>query len=168
MIKLFAKIDEFVERITSILLVVSVAFMLLFSVINIFLRWGNQTLYWVEPLVRHLVFLSAFLGGVIATGRKNHIGIDILGRWLEAKDNVKLFNITQRLVLIFCIGTIIWLIVSSVSFMKTEFEFGREVFWGIHSGFLVGIIPVGFSLIGFRFFNLLVQSFDSNEVKDVA
>ena len=61
--------------------------MLLLSVINIFLRWGEMTPYWVEPLVRHLVFLSAPLGGVIATGRRNHIGIDILQRWLEGSEN---------------------------------------------------------------------------------
>ena len=35
------------------------------SVTNIFLRWFDMTIYWVEPLVRHLVFLSAFLGGYL-------------------------------------------------------------------------------------------------------
>lgn len=159
MIKIFASIDRFIEKTSSILLMISVVSMLFFSVLNIFLRWGNLTLYWVEPFVRHLVFLSAFLGGVIATGRKNHIGIDIVGRWLESKEDKRLFNFTQRLILIVCIGTTYWLTLSATSFMKTEFEFGREVFWGIHSGFLVGIIPFGFTLIGYRFFNLLIQSF---------
>ena len=163
MTKIFATVDQFIERVTTILLVLSVFFMLFFSVLNIFLRWGNLTLYWVEPLVRHLVFLSAFLGGVLATGRRNHIGIDVVGRWLESKGNEKLFNITQRIILIVCIGTICWLVVSAVSFMNTELEFGSEVFWGIHSGFLVGIIPVGFALIGYRFLNLFVQSFSKDK-----
>ena len=42
--------------------------------------------------------------------------------------------------------------------MKDELEFGKAVFFGIHSGVLVGIIPFGFSLIGFRFLNLFIQS----------
>ena len=39
--------------------------------------------------------------------------------------------------------------------MKVELEFGRDVFWGIHSGFLVGIIPFGFLLISLRFIFIL-------------
>ena len=69
--------DKFIEKISISLLVVCVLSMLLLSVLNIFLRWFNTTLFWVEPLVRHLVFLSAFLGGVLATGNRSHIGIDI-------------------------------------------------------------------------------------------
>ena len=58
--------------------------MLFFSVLTILLRWFGQSLEFVEPFVRHLVFLSTFLGGVLATGRGTHIGIDIIGKLLES------------------------------------------------------------------------------------
>ena len=79
MFGLVKKLDEWIDNFSSWLLVISVVLMLFLSVLNIFLRWGNTTIFWIEPLVRHLVFLSAFLGGILATGRKNHIGIDIIG-----------------------------------------------------------------------------------------
>lgn len=141
--------------------------MLLLSVINIFLRWGEMTLYWVEPLVRHLVFLSAFLGGVIATGRRNHIGIDILQRWLEGSENKMIQKLFYRVICLVSVITLAWLTDASITFVKDELEFGKAVFFGIHSGVLVGIIPFGFSLIGFRFLNLFIQSFGQQQAEEV-
>tara|TARA_B100000886_G_scaffold318113_1_gene257876 strand:- start:719 stop:1231 length:513 start_codon:yes stop_codon:yes gene_type:complete len=161
------KIDNLVDNIASYLLVLSVILMLFLSVLNIFLRWGNTTIFWIEPLVRHLVFLSAFLGGVLATGRRNHIGIDIIGRWLEVKKYYKLRLLVERLIYIISIITLYFLIISSIDFMKSEAQYGREAFLGIHSSHLVGIIPVGFSAILLRIFLILVLSFDKkNESLD--
>ena len=151
--------DKFIEKISISLLVVCVLSMLLLSVLNIFLRWFNTTLFWVEPLVRHLVFLSAFLGGVLATGNRSHIGIDILHRWLEGKKDSNIANLILRVTSLISIGTLVWLVMAAIEFVKTEFEFGRDVFWGIHSGFLVGIIPFGFLLILIRFFIIFYLSF---------
>ena len=116
-----------------------------------------MTLFWVEPLVRHLVFLSAFLGGALATGKRSHIGIDVLHRWLENKkdSNAKLILISTTSV---SIGTLIWLVYAGIEFMKVELQYGRDVFWGVHSGFLVGIIPFGFGLICLRFIVILICS----------
>jgi len=49
----------------------------------------------------------------------------------------------------------------SWDFVLVEAEFGKEVFLGIHSRFLVGIIPFGFSIIGIRFILKFILSFDS-------
>ena len=46
--------------------------------------------------------------------------------------------------------------------MRSEAEYGREAFLGIHSSHLVGIIPVGFSAILVRIFLILILSFDSS------
>ena len=114
----FLKFDQAIDDGSSFLLVVSVVLMLFLSVLNIFLRWGNTTIHWVEPFVRHLVFLSAFLGGVLATGRKNHIGIDIIGRWLEIKKLDKMRLYVERLIYIISIATLYFLIYASVDFFK--------------------------------------------------
>ena len=163
MFGLVKKLDEWIDNFSSWLLVISVVLMLFLSVLNIFLRWGNTTIFWIEPLVRHLVFLSAFLGGILATGRKNHIGIDIIGRWLEIKKMYNLRLQVERLIYIISIITLYFLVTSSIDFMRSEAEYGREAFLGIHSSHLVGIIPVGFSAIMIRIFLILILSFDSSK-----
>ena len=152
-------IDNAIEKGTLYLLVGCVMIMLFLSVTNIFLRWFDMTIYWVEPLVRHLVFLSAFLGGVLATGSRKHIGIDIFQRWLEENKDSILTKLTLRLTSLVSIITLVWLTVSSYDFVVTELKYGQPIFWGIHSGFLVGIIPLGFFLILIRFLIIFINSF---------
>ena len=55
-----------------------------------------------------------------------------------------------------------WLIKASVDFTIVEFRYGRLAFLEIHTGFLVTIIPVGFSLIAYRFFYRFVNSFSKD------
>lgn len=161
--KIFKWIDLFAEKISSYGLVVSVVLMLFFSCLSIVLRWFNVTFLWIDPFVRHLVFLATFLGGVLATGKGTHIGIDILGKYLENHKNVFWLGQIHRVVALASFITLIFLVKVTYSFTLTEFEFGREVFFGIHSGFLVAIIPFGFALIGYRFFYKFLTSFEKRE-----
>ena len=140
--------------------------MLFFSVLTIFLRWFGQSLEFVEPFVRHLVFLSTFLGGVLATGRGTHIGIDIVGKLLESMHRKFLCSQLKRLISLASFGTLCWLVVASVHFVKMEMEFGRESFFGLSTGMLVLIIPFGFTLIAYRFFYIFVASFGADAVAE--
>ena len=38
---------------------------------------------WIDPLLRHLVLLLAFVGAILATGAKRHVQINVLGRLLH-------------------------------------------------------------------------------------
>ncbi|OUR98498.1 hypothetical protein A9Q84_03550 [Halobacteriovorax marinus] len=145
-------IDLFIEKLATWFLVIGVLTMLLFSVLAIVLRWFDMTFHWIEPFVRHLVFLSTFLGGVLATGRGTHIGIDIIGKYLESikKDHALIW--IKRIVALTSFCTLVWMIYASYGFLLIELKYGKPVFWGIQSGYLVGIIPLGFSLIAYRFF----------------
>lgn len=156
-------IDDVIEKIAGYGLIVSVFFMLTLSVLTIVLRWFNITYLWFDPFVRHLVFLSAFLGGVVATGRGTHIGIDILGKYLERKHEAKAMQFVKRIISLVSFLVLIWLIVASSQLLKVEIEYGRPSFLGIHSALLVGIIPFGFALIGYRFFYLFIASFMDEE-----
>jgi TRAP-type C4-dicarboxylate transport system permease small subunit len=158
--KQLRQFDQKIEKFVGWVLLISVTMMFSLSVLNIILRWLNTNLSWIEPLVRHLVFLATFLGGVIATGRGSHIGIDILGRWCEATKKLRLFLWIQRVCAATSFLTVLWLIKSSLDFMKMELEFGKPVFWGITSGQLVSIIPIGFSFIAIRFLIVLILSAD--------
>tara|TARA_R110000868_G_scaffold304021_3_gene564511 strand:+ start:5370 stop:5864 length:495 start_codon:yes stop_codon:yes gene_type:complete len=155
----FRFIDQAIEKGAAALLVLAVALMLGLSVFAIVLRWFETSYLWLEPFVRHLVFLSTFLGGVIATGRGTHIAIDILHKKIEAtgpdwlkKLSFRNLNLASSLILF-------WLVKASWEFTVIELEYGHEVFWGIHSGVLVGIIPFGLSLIAYRFLYRFMNSF---------
>jgi TRAP-type C4-dicarboxylate transport system permease small subunit len=165
--KFFRAIDQGIEKVAIFLLVSGVGVMLTLAVLTIVLRWFNASFLWLDPLVRHLVFTTTFLGGVVATGRGSHIGIDILSKALEAQEkHLALLRLKRLISLVSCL-TLAWLTLASWNFMQVEFEYGRAAFLGIHSGFLVGIIPVGVSLIAYRFFYVFLSTFTrSSEVSE--
>jgi TRAP-type C4-dicarboxylate transport system permease small subunit len=160
---IFKLLDKAVESFTTKTLVVCVLSMLLLSVLNIVLRWFNAHVMWIEPFVRYMVVLSAFLGGVIATGRGTHIGIDIIGKYFETKKMMTAHAWVKRIIDVVSIVALIFLTKACVDFVSQEAEYGRIVFLGIHAKYLAMILPFGFGLMGIRFFLGLVLSFDHSE-----
>lgn len=154
------RFDHYVEKVIEWFLVATLLSVMVFSVLTIVLRWFQINLQWVEPLTRHLVFLSAFLGGAVATKKGNHIGIDILGKYLEAKQWHGLLKNIQRYIALVGFVTLIILTKASYDFMLVEKAFGGEAFFGLHSGDLVMIIPLGFLLIAYRFIYMFFISFE--------
>lgn len=158
----FKKLDNFIDKFASFFLVLCVLSILFLSAGAIILRWFHINLYWIDSFVRHTVFMSAFLGGVVATGRSNHIAIDLISKFLELKKKEHARIIIHRIILICSAVILLWLLKASIDFMRIEMEFSKEEFWGIGSGYLVGMIPVGVALIAFRFFTLFIISFDKD------
>jgi TRAP-type C4-dicarboxylate transport system permease small subunit len=161
---LVKKIDWFIDKVSSILLVGCILSILFCSSGAIVLRWFHINLSWIDPFVRHLVLLSTFFGGVVATGRGNHIGVDLISKFLEIKGFDKAKIIVNRIILLSSALVLTWLFKSGLDFTKIEIEFSKVEFWGISSGHLVAMIPVGVGLIALRFFTLFVLSFDENAV----
>lgn len=156
------KFDLAIEKVAQYLLVVCILGMLGMSVLNIVLRWFQSHILWFEPFVRYLVFFSAFLGGVIATGKRTHIGIDIVGKYFEAKQNWKAHRWVGRIIDLISLLVLIVLTDACMDFVAEEAKYGREnVFIGIHAKYLAAIIPFGFGLIAVRFFNNIILSFSS-------
>lgn len=145
--KLVAPFDRTIEG----LLVFSVVALMAFSLLTMIFRWTQVSALWVDPLVRHLVFINIFLGGVIACQKGQHIGIDILGKLLEGKKHQKLRRGWQVfLSLVSMLGSLA-LSYSGYEYFLIEREYGDIGMLGVHTSFLVGIIPVGFLLIAIRF-----------------
>lgn len=156
--KIFRGLDLAIEKFSHWGLVISVALMLILTVLSIVLRWFNTTFMWIDPLVRHLVFLAAFLGGALATGRDEHIGIDVIPKILENKKMFALQRNFNRAIYLFSTFACIWLLISGYDFFKVEIQYGKHTFLGLHSAVLVGIIPVGFSMMAYRFFYKFLAS----------
>ena len=157
MVKWLQQIDSWIEKGTAKVLVACVFAMLLLALLSIVLRWFQKSVLGLDSLVRHLVFFSAFLGGVLATGRGTHIAIDILGKNLENKGWKVQRRIIRFITSLAATLTLLWLVKASCDFLVVEWQYGKESFFGIHSAFLVAIIPFGLSLIAFRFFFLLIR-----------
>lgn len=152
------KLDNFLDLIAKWGVLVCIGLMLVLSLTNITLRWFENSVLWIEPLVRHLVFLAAFFGGAIATGEGQHIKIDLLSKILERTDNKLAQVIVERIVLLACLLATLILTKAGYDLVLVEKEYGGEAFLGIHSAYLIAIIPFGMGFISLRFFlNLFLK-----------
>ncbi|EQC47137.1 TRAP transporter small permease [Bacteriovorax sp. Seq25_V] len=131
-------------------LVLIVFGMLGFSVSNVVLRWFGISYAWIEPLVRHMVFATAFLGATLATAASKHIAIEIFHKILETKGSKKNLFLLQKLATALTAIVLFFLANSGYEFFSVEQKYGAESFLGLHTSTLVLIIPIGFSLMFLR------------------
>jgi TRAP-type C4-dicarboxylate transport system permease small subunit len=156
MVKLIQAFDGILEKFSRWGLVSCLFVIIIFAVLSIVLRWLGSSPLWLEPLIRHIVFLSAFLGGSLATSKDVHIKVDILTHLIQNSHSKALHWFHKNVVSLFCFVTCLTLLKSSWDFFIVEKEFGAPAFLGIHSSWLVFIIPFGICLISLRFFNRLI------------
>lgn len=160
---IFKKLDYFIEKMTEYLLTASIMSILFFSFFSIIFRWFHINFSFIEPLVRHLVFFSTFLGGIIATGKGTHICIDLVSKILEAKELHKTQKFLQAFISLTTMGILIWLIKAGVEFSKIEYEFPKVEFFGLSSGLLVSSIPFGLTLMLLRTMSIFILSLNKRE-----
>lgn len=154
--RFFSRFDEALDKFSRFSLVSCLLIILSLAVISIVLRWMGSSLMWIEPLIRHLVFLCAFLGGSIATSKNVHIRVDLLTKLVEMSRSKIIHWLHKNFISLFCLIVCIALTKSGWDFYLVEKEFGAPGFLHIHSAYLVGIIPFGMFLITLRFFNQLM------------
>lgn len=161
------KFDQLIDDFSKWAIVICLFLMLTLSLSNIVFRWFGMSFHWIDPLVRHLVFLAAFLGGSLATGLNQNIKIDLFSRYLESKNSLKLNYYVSQLVTIFSLVVVMAMGKASWGFVRDELTYGKEAFLGIHTGVLVGIIPIGFLLISLRLVNrLCINLKDGHELEE--
>ena len=162
--KVIHAFDDALEKFSRWGIVAALFAILTLAVLSIVLRWMGSSLMWIEPLVRHLVFLSAFLGGSLATSKGVHIKVDLLTHLVDRSESKVLKWFHHNIVLLFCLIVTVVLTKAGWDFYLVEKEFGNEAFLGLHSSILVGIIPFGMGLIALRFFNKLLLGLTMGEV----
>jgi TRAP-type C4-dicarboxylate transport system permease small subunit len=164
--KVIQSFDLVLEKVSRVGLVSSLLLILGLSVLSVVLRWMGQSMMWMEPLIRHLVFLAAFLGGSLATSKNVHIRVDLLSKLVEASSSKTIHWFHRNLISLFCVVITAILTKSGWDFYLVEKEFGAPSFLDIHSAYLVGIIPVGMGLITLRFLNqFLVGLFSGDKIE---
>jgi TRAP-type C4-dicarboxylate transport system permease small subunit len=156
MMKIVTVFDDILEKISRWGIVICLFTILGFAVGAIVLRWMGMSNMWIEPMTRHLVFLSAFFGGSLATSKNVHIKVDALTKLVERSKSKILHFVVKNIVTLFCLVTTFALMKTAFDFYLIEKEFGAPAFLNIHSSYLVGIIPFGMGLIMLRFLNQLL------------
>jgi len=157
--KILRFIDRIVAKIEGWFIIISLSFMVILTFFLVILRalythahlqWANTVLGyvdWTEPLVRLLVLWITFLGASLITRDNKHIKIDIMSailppRWLPFR---------ELILSLACIVITVLMIKASIGYIKTEMNFGGYIFLKLPIWIGQLIIPIGFSLLLFRF-----------------
>lgn len=164
--KLIVGFDNLLEKFSRWGLITCLFLILGLAVISIVLRWMGSSPMWIEPFIRHVVFLSAFLGGSLATSKDVHIKVDLLTHLIQHSHSKIIKWLHRNVVALFCFITCVALTKASWDFYVVEKEFGAPAFLEIHSAYLVGIIPFGMGLISIRFLNRLIIGLFHGETRE--
>ena len=96
------------------------------SFFSIVLRWLGTSKIWLEPIIRHLVLLGAFLGGTLAIPVQKHIAIDIIGILLKNSPAPNLKKVINLVVLFSAVLVSCWLMYGAYLFFLSDTYF---LFW---------------------------------------
>ena len=122
--------------------------LVLLAALQIVLRtFFSVSLSWADPLVRHLVLWSSFLGATIACRMDKHIRIDALLRFCPASWTLLLEAVANLFSSSIC-SLLVW---TSIRFVLDERAYGAVSFGGIPTWMLQLIFPFAFAVMAARF-----------------
>ena len=136
------------------MLVLFVVAMIFLSFAQVVLRnffdWGIS---WGDIGLRNMVLWVGFIGASLATKENRHITIDALTKFLSP--SLKALSDVLTSFVSFLVGLIfVW---ASFHFVAVEKEAGGIAFLNVPFWTLEMIIPIGFSLISFRFLIKVIE-----------
>jgi TRAP-type C4-dicarboxylate transport system permease small subunit len=156
---LLRQIDRALGRLEGWLLVLFLALMVTLTFLQVALRalfiyahvhWANVfmgQIDWADPLVRLLVLWVSLIGASLVTGENKHIKIDLMSDLLPAP----LQSYREILLSAACVLITGFMLKASISYVKMEASFGGQVFAGLPNWVGQLILPIGFSVMLFRF-----------------
>ena len=151
--------DKIIARIEGWLIIMFLWLMVIFTFVQVCLRalythghvqWANCLmghLDWSEPFVRLLFLWLTFLGASLVTRDKKHIKIDLFGSLLPQK----WLPVREFILSTVCVLISVILLKVCVGYVRMEMDFGQTLFSNFPAWIGELIIPVGFTLILFRF-----------------
>jgi TRAP-type C4-dicarboxylate transport system permease small subunit len=122
--------------------------MVFLSALQILLRNAfDSGILWIDPLLRHLVLLLAFAGALLATGRKRHVQINVLGRLVKGRAQRAVGAAVAAVSGAICLA----LAHAGLQLVADEIAYGETLFLGVHSSLVAGVFPVSFLALAWRF-----------------
>lgn len=135
------------DRVLGLSVAVLLLVMVFLSALQILLRnaWESGIL-WIDPLLRHLVLLLAFLGALLATGAKRHVQINVLGRLLHGT------AARAGGAAIATIGAAVCLALARASLvlLAEEIPMAETAFLSVPTSAVIAVFPAAFLGMAFR------------------
>ena len=154
------KVNKILEKVLIFLmsiLVVDVLWQVISRYLNKFIvnnfdfQIPAQLYSFTDELAGFLLVWVALLGGAWATGRKEHLSIELLPEKLNEANKKRLSIIINSLVLLFSFGV---LIIGGVWLVYTRFYFGQiSAAMEVPIGFVYSIVPISGAIINFYVIN---------------
>jgi TRAP-type C4-dicarboxylate transport system permease small subunit len=142
------RLARWLNHIEDGLIVLILLMMIGLAVYQIVLRnVFSSSLVWVEPLLQNAVLWIGLLGAMIASRRDEHIRIDLINTWLKPEARRWLAMVVDLFTCAVC-AVVAWY---SMLFLFEEMGQGGNAFPGVPSWILQAMIPIGFSVISFRY-----------------
>lgn len=141
------KFDLNLARFESGFIFFFLMFLVIAGVLQILLR--RLTDYAIPDLeisMRWIVVWLTFFGASLATRKRKHISIDVLGRLLTGNKK----RILDIFINLFSLFIVLLLLITSWNFVKDEMAFGGTLMNNISSWVIEIVFPLGFSLIALR------------------
>ena len=153
---------RWVHRAEDAALVACVVALVFLSFAQIALRTLlGVALPWSEPLVRHLVLWSSFLGALIAARQDRHIRIDALLRVSPAPAR----RLMEGAAALGSAAVCLALTVISIRYLRDERSFGAHSLLGIPAWQLQVIFPLTFGGMGLRFLHRFASSLQPADLR---
>lgn len=146
--KILRALDRLLVRAEGILLVAFLGTIVLLAFAQVLLRnLFGFGLLWADPLVRHFVLWSGFLGGALAAAGDRHISIDALTRFLPPRIKAGANTLTH----LFAAGACGFLARAGLVFLLSEYDAGSTTFLDLPVWMVASVIPAGYLLMGVHF-----------------
>ena len=137
-----------VQHFEDVALCVLVGLLVVLSCASILLRNGfGITFLWLDPMSRHLVLWSSFLGALVATREAQHIRIDAILHLLSDKGRRRATALSEAL----SAGICAFLAFIALRFVADERQYGGEVFLDLPQWWMHVIFPFVFGAMALRF-----------------
>ena len=139
--RLVRRLGAGADRFLSLVIAALLLTMVFLSALQILLRnvWESGLL-WIDPLLRHLVLLLAFLGALAATGAKRHVQINVLGRLLRGRWS----RVGGAAVALLGSGICLALARASLDLLAEEIPMSEIAFLGVSTATVITVFPVAF------------------------
>ncbi|MBI2982218.1 MAG: TRAP transporter small permease [Deltaproteobacteria bacterium] len=153
-------INDRLARIEESFLCLFLLAMILLAFLQVVARNLFSTgLPWADAVVRLLLLWVGFLGAALATRLNQHLSIDVFTKLLGGRSRKLVGIFIKSFAAIVCL----YLLKSSIEFIRLEKESGSEFFTSIPNWSVEMMIPITFILMPFHFLALIL-----NDIRDLS
>ncbi|MCK4797110.1 MAG: TRAP transporter small permease subunit [Spirochaetes bacterium] len=150
MIKFWKKFVNILHKVEEYILVFFLSLMIIISFLQIILKIFFKAIVWFDPMIKYTVLWIGMIAAGMATFENKHIKIDIIGRFAKGRLKSFVLAVTN---LFASIVSIVLSYASIIYIIKIEIPAtDPPPFLNISKWVLLLILPIGFAIIGIRFF----------------